>query len=556
MVIHVPHTVIQEVAKQEENLGYYIEIGRNALKRKYSSSDYNRAQYDCYSVSLVTIPTNLITLILELWKKEAENGDYIQEEDEEKYEKAKSHYDSQLQDLVQFVDELKKNSKKLRRAKNFEDALMLLNTLFRSELKDNGWIYRKDMKNDRHYPFLVGKIQIQEDRYDGRRRWIEIELLQNSEHETSTTKISIDSAELRMHKNSVVDTIRANNILFETDELKKEYEEYIQDFYDKENTQNIQYIDKNGMKYINDNVYQMEQTKGRFTKKINLFSFSQLVNHAENCPIPYNPLIYMFNLNKHQFEWVDTRDIKEYVYDENIVDKLILPEDHKGLIDILTNDVINDNGDDIIKGKSGGTAVLCRGEAGLGKTLTAEVYSEIKKKPLYSVHSGQLGIAGTEIEKELKIRFERAERWGAVLLIDEADVYIRVRDNDTNHNAIVASFLRTMEYYNGLMFMTTNRSDDIDDAILSRCMAVLTYKKPKDDVKAKMWSIYLEQFNIKHDDKFIEDLNKEFDEVSGRDIKNITRLASRYMQGYGIKEPSVDVFVKCAIFRGIKEFTE
>lgn len=556
MVIHVPYTVIQEVAKQEENLGYYIELGRNVLNRKDSNSYYNRAHYDNYSVSLVTIPTSLITLILEVWKKEAENGDYIQEEDEEKYEQAKSHYDSQLQDLVQFVDELKKNSKKLRRAKNLEDALMLLNTLFRSELKDNGWIYRKDMKNDRHYPFLVRKIQIQEDRYDGRRRWIEIELLQNSEHETGRTKISIEPAELKMHKNSVVDTIRANNILFETDELKKEYEEYIQDFYDKENTQNIQYIDKNGMKYINDNVYQMEQTKGRFSKKINLFSHSQLVNHAENCPIPYNPLIYMFNLNKHQFEWVDTRDIEEYVYDENIVDKLILPEDHKGLIDILTNDVINDNGDDIIKGKSGGTAVLCRGEAGLGKTLTAEVYSEIKKKPLYSVHSGQLGISGTKVEEELKIRFERAERWGAVLLIDEADVYIRARDNDTNHNAIVASFLRTMEYYNGLMFMTTNRSDDIDDAILSRCMAVLTYKKPKDDVKAKMWSIYLEQFNIKHDDKFIEELNKEFDEVSGRDIKNITRLASRYMQGYDIKEPSVDVFVKCAIFRGIKEFTE
>ncbi len=556
MVVHVPHTVIQEVAKQEENLGYYIELGRNALNRKDSGSYYNRAQYDCYSVSLVTIPTSLIALILELWKKEAENGDYIQEEDEEKYEKAKSHYDSQLQDLVRFVDELKKNSKKLRRAKNLEDALMLLNTLFRSEIKDNGWIYRKDMKNDRHYPFLVRKIQIQEDKYDGRRRWIEIELSQNSQHETNTTKISIEPAELKMHKNSVVDTIRANNILFETDELKKEYEEYIQDFYDKENTQNIQYIDKNGMKYINDNVYQMEQTKGRFSKKINLFSNSQLVNHAENCPIPYNPLIYMFSLNKHQFVWVDTRDIKEYVYDENIVNKLILPEDHKGLIDILTNDVINDNGDDIIKGKSGGTSVLCRGEAGLGKTLTAEVYSEIKKKPLYSVHSGQLGISGTEVEKQLKISFERAERWGAVLLIDESDVYIKSRTDDTNHNAIVASFLRTMEYYNGLMFMTTNRSNDIDDAILSRCMAVLTYKKPKDDVKAKMWSIYLEQFNIKHDDKFIEELNQEFDEVSGRDIKNITRLASRYMQGYNIKEPTVDVFVKCAIFRGIKEFTE
>src|SRR3546814_2642760 len=53
--------------------------------------------------------------------------------------------------------------------------------------------------------------------------------------------------------------------------------------------------------------------------------------------------------------------------------------------------------------------------------------------------------------------------------LDEADVYIRCRDNDLEHNAIVAEFLRTLEYFNGLLFMTTNRINDVDDAILSRC---------------------------------------------------------------------------------------
>jgi len=553
MVVNVPESVIVEVSKREENLGYYINLGRGGLNRaNFKSNNWNTVYYDGYSVNPYSVPTGVLKLIESQWEKEITQLEPKDEDDNVWMEKEKEEF-VKFQDLVKL---LTMSAKKIRRAKNLEDALDLLQGYFRANLNNNGWVYRKDMKNDRHYPFLVTKMQIKEDKYDGRRRWIEIYLQQNSEHQTATTTISIEPSDLKLHKNSVVDVIRAENILFETDELKKEYAEYIQDFYDKELTQNKQYVGKNGTRYINDNVYEKEKTKGRFGGKIKLFSASYLVSHADNCPIPFNPLIYMFNLNKHQFEWVDTRDIKEYIYDEKIVEKLILPEDHKGLIDILTSDFISDNGDDIIQGKSGGTVVLCRGQAGLGKTLTAEIYSELKNKPLYSVHSGQLGTNGTKVEEKLKESFERAERWGAVLLIDEADVYIRERDNDTNHNAIVASFLRVMEYYNGLMFMTTNRSDDIDDAILSRCMAVLTYTYPKEDVKSKMWEIYLKQFNIKYDNDFISELNKEFDEVSGRDIKNITRLASRYMQGYNIQKANIEVFIKCAVFRGIKEITE
>ena len=38
-------------------------------------------------------------------------------------------------------------------------------------------------------------------------------------------------------------------------------------------------------------------------------------------------------------------------------------------------------------------------------------------------------------------------------------------------NAVVGVFLRVLEYFNGLLFLTTNRIDDIDEAIVSRCIA-------------------------------------------------------------------------------------
>ena len=45
-------------------------------------------------------------------------------------------------------------------------------------------------------------------------------------------------------------------------------------------------------------------------------------------------------------------------------------------------------------------------------------------------------------------------------------------------NAVVGVFLRVLEYFNGLLFLTTNRVDDIDEAIVSRCIALIRYHAP------------------------------------------------------------------------------
>ena len=175
--------------------------------------------------------------------------------------------------------------------------------------------------------------------------------------------------------------------------------------------------------------------------------------------IPVHPHILCFNLETHTNMWIHVDNLTDYQYDSSLREKLILPEEHRDLIDILTQDM-DILMDDIVAGKSGGTTILCKGAPGLGKTLTAEVYSEVVGRPLYRVHSGQLGVSSENVEKNLEKVLKRAQRWSAVMLIDEADVYIRRRGNEIDHNAVVASFLRTLEYFHGLLFLTTNRVDD------------------------------------------------------------------------------------------------
>lgn len=266
--------------------------------------------------------------------------------------------------------------------------------------------------------------------------------------------------------------------------------------------------------------------------------------------LPVHGYILMFHLELHHYVWVHVDDTKPYVYQPELKQKLVLPPEQTDLIDILTAEM-DMLMDDIVAGKSGGTTVLCAGPAGVGKTLTAEVYSEIIKRPLYRVHSGQLGLNVSEMEKTLKETLIRAQRWGAVMLIDEADVYIKKRADNLASNAVVGVFLRVLEYFNGLLFLTTNRVDDIDEAIISRCIAMLRYNPPDRADRCKIWRVMTDQFSLPVDEALIEELAVLFPYATGRDIKGLTKLVAKFCQHKQLA-PNLEVFKRCSVFRGLE----
>jgi hypothetical protein len=266
--------------------------------------------------------------------------------------------------------------------------------------------------------------------------------------------------------------------------------------------------------------------------------------------LPVHFYLLMFHLDLHHYVWVHVDDLAPYEYRPALKQKLILPEEQTDLIDILTAemDVLMD---DIVAGKSGGTTVLCAGPPGVGKTLTAEVYSEIIQRPLYRVHSGQLGLNVAAMETALKDVLTRAQRWGAIMLIDEADVYIKRRDDNMAMNAVVGVFLRVLEYFNGLLFLTTNRVDDIDEAIVSRCIALIQFNPPDAEARRKIWAVMTEQFELEVDAKLIDELVERFPAATGRDIKGLAKLVAKYCAQKRTR-PSLDAFRRCSVFRGME----
>lgn len=269
--------------------------------------------------------------------------------------------------------------------------------------------------------------------------------------------------------------------------------------------------------------------------------------------LPVHFFILMFHLDLHHYVWVHVDDLCPYPYQPELKEKLVLPPEQTDLIDILTAemDVLMD---DIVAGKSGGTTVLCAGPPGVGKTLTAEVYAEIIRRPLYRVHSGQLGLNVAAMESSLKEVLTRAQRWGAVMLIDEADVYIKRRDDNITMNAVVGVFLRVLEYFNGLLFLTTNRVDDIDEAIVSRCIALIRFQPPERDDRRKIWRVMAAQFGLAVEPALLERLPDIFPQASGRDIKGLAKLVAKYCQQKAVP-PEEAVFRRCSVFRALAQAT-
>lgn len=266
-------------------------------------------------------------------------------------------------------------------------------------------------------------------------------------------------------------------------------------------------------------------------------------------PVPVITAVRVFDLGAQDFLDVNTGDLTPYDYDTHVQDKLVLPPEQRELLTILTTDISVFTGD-IIDGKSAGNVVLAKGRPGVGKTLTAEVFAEVTGRPLYSIHSGSLGVTPEAVRKNLEVIFDRAKRWDAVLLLDEADVFVMERGLDLAQNAIVAEFLRTLEYFDGLLFLTTNRIDGVDEAILARCAAVVEYSPPGPDDARAVWRILASGNGVTLSESLLDDLVGGFPGITPRDIKMLLRLALRMARHRGV-ELDASVFASSAVFRGL-----
>ncbi|KAF3767144.1 hypothetical protein M406DRAFT_11443, partial [Cryphonectria parasitica EP155] len=184
--------------------------------------------------------------------------------------------------------------------------------------------------------------------------------------------------------------------------------------------------------------------------------------------------------------------------------------------------------DDVIQGKGKGLVAVLHGPPGTGKTLTAEGISELLECPLYMVSAGELGTDSRILETELQRILDICHAWGAILLLDEADVFLEKRNmHEIHRNALVSIFLRQLEYFQGILFLTTNRVETFDDAFQSRIHIALRYDPLDLRAKKTVFKMFVDRARAQQ--KTMQDkicfTDEDYDslarhDLNGRQIKN------------------------------------
>lgn len=214
------------------------------------------------------------------------------------------------------------------------------------------------------------------------------------------------------------------------------------------------------------------------------------------CLLPVK--VHGFDIRRKSWETFDVRKLEEIHFDEDAWDHLVLNKSTKALVKGLVNVTRTTNTSkevfsDVITGKGGGLIALLHGPPGTGKTLTAEAVAEHLKRPLYVLSSLELSTIPAELEKKLGDVLKLATTWDAVVLIDEADVFLEQRSlHELERNALVSVALRVLEYHRGVLFLTTNRIQAFDEAFLSRFSIAVKYPELDVDARLMIWRKFFE----------------------------------------------------------------
>ncbi|EME41364.1 hypothetical protein DOTSEDRAFT_55206 [Dothistroma septosporum NZE10] len=183
--------------------------------------------------------------------------------------------------------------------------------------------------------------------------------------------------------------------------------------------------------------------------------------------------------------------------------------------------------DEIFRDKGQGLVLLLAGPPGTGKTLTAESVADRLRLPLYALDANQLGKCNDydpdTIEEELNKVFKLAATWDAVLLLEEADAFLEPRVDDDDARERNKPFLRVLEYYKGILILTTNRSTQFDDALYSRIHLTLRFPELDEGAKKAVWRTFLNPVTVNITEQDFDDLAQE--DMNGRQIKNVVKMA-------------------------------
>ncbi len=196
----------------------------------------------------------------------------------------------------------------------------------------------------------------------------------------------------------------------------------------------------------------------------------------------------------------------------------------------------------VLKGlKTKGSGRLClygppgTGKTAFGKWIAKELERPINIKKASDLLDCYVGMT----EQNIANAFETAEREDAVLLIDEVDSFLRTRGRADHSWEVtqVNEFLTQLETFEGIVIVTTNLMDILDDASMRRFDLKVKFEYLTSKQSVKLFSLHCEELGIVPGEEDIKEVSR---------MKNLTpgdfKAASRQMNF--VEEPNCLGFLK------------
>lgn len=107
----------------------------------------------------------------------------------------------------------------------------------------------------------------------------------------------------------------------------------------------------------------------------------------------------------------------------------------------------------------------------------------------------------------------------------EADTILEKRSSyDIAKNSIVSVMLRLLEYHDGAVFLTTNRIQHFDPAVLSRVTISIAFTELSPAERERVWHLLLSSSGVDESRIQVRQIAHRY-AMNGRSIKNALRLA-------------------------------
>ncbi|KAH6876716.1 P-loop containing nucleoside triphosphate hydrolase protein [Thelonectria olida] len=245
-----------------------------------------------------------------------------------------------------------------------------------------------------------------------------------------------------------------------------------------------------------------------------------------------SPLLEGFSFKDKKWLHFLVECLKPVVFQNNAFDYLVMPQRQKELLLVFAkeHDERVRELDDVIAGKGQGLLVLLSGPPGTGKTLTAEAIAERVKRPLYHVDTHEIGSVVETLSVRLRQIMNIASEWNAIVLLDEADVFLQKRSVEhAQRNESIAVFLRELEYYRGTMFLTTNLVDTIDEAMESQVHVHVKFQRLPPVSRQTIWINFVKEVAVYGSTLSDSDIQEPSAwTLNGRQIKNAMHMAVKW----------------------------